>query len=419
MKRLFITISIVALVINTSCMKKKETSKEKLDTNKDLFEKGTFGYDKAFLLKQYKNTIELKNEEGTSSVIVSPELQGRVMTSTLGGDAGVSFGWLNYDLINSKEIKEHFNPIGGEERFWLGPEGGQFSLYFAPEKSFEFENWYVPKSIDTEAFNIIEKTKRSVAFQKEINLINYSGTKFDIDVQRKINLLTEKQIIESLQLPDCEFLSVAYETSNIVKNVGDQDWKEESGLISIWLLSMMTPSPEVTVVVPIKEGLVADKGVKVNDEYFGKVTSDRLIATEETVYFKADGMSRGKIGISSRRSTSFIGSYDAQSEVLTILQISEPKADDKYVNSAWELQEDPYSGDVLNSYNDGPLEDGSQMGPFYELESSSPALALKVNESYTHNQRMYHFKGSRKNLDILSKSILGISIDDIVKVFFN
>ena len=43
-----------------------------------------------------------------------------------------------------------------------------------------------------------------------------------------------------------------------------------------------------------------------------------------------------------------------------------------YVNGQWGPQEDPFAGDVINSYNDGPVEDGSIMGPFYEIETSSP-----------------------------------------------
>src|SRR5690606_14443031 len=98
------------------------------------------------------------------------------------GSEGMSFGWLNYELIESKEIKDHFNPVGGEERFWLGPEGGQFSIYFEKDKSFEFDNWFVPAAIDTEAFNMTDKQPASVVFKKEINLVNYSGTKFDLEV---------------------------------------------------------------------------------------------------------------------------------------------------------------------------------------------------------------------------------------------
>ena len=81
------------------------------------------------------------------------------------------------------------------------------------------------------------------------------------------------------------------------------------------------------------------------------------------------------------------------------------------------MQDDPFSGDAINSYNDGPLEDGTQMGPFYEIESSSPALALKPGESYAHIQRTYHFEGSEKELDVLAKKLLGVSIEEIKKQF--
>ena len=71
----------------------------------------------------------------------------------------------------------------------------------------------------------------------------------------------------------------------------------------------------------------------------------------------------------------------------------------------------------MNSYNDGPLEDGSQMGPFYELESSSPALALEPKQSYTHLQRTYHFIGEKEMLDRITKKVLHVSINEIKNVF--
>jgi hypothetical protein len=30
---------------------------------------------------------------------------------------------MNHDLIASGKFEEHFSPFGGEERFWIGPEG--------------------------------------------------------------------------------------------------------------------------------------------------------------------------------------------------------------------------------------------------------------------------------------------------------
>lgn len=38
--------------------------------------------------------------------------------------------WINYSFIKKRQIDLQFNPVGGEERFWLGPEGGVFSFIF-------------------------------------------------------------------------------------------------------------------------------------------------------------------------------------------------------------------------------------------------------------------------------------------------
>ncbi len=51
-----------------------------------------------------------------------------------------------------------------------------------------------------------------------------------------------------------------------------------------------------------------------------------------------------------------------------------------------------FSGDAVNSYNDGPI-DGKQMGKFYEIESSSPAAALAPGTSMQHIHRTIHLKG--------------------------
>jgi len=424
-KQVLIVGLLLLGTILSNCKMKDSTEKSHDVKDKDTtvliepsFEKGTFGYDKTFLKKNYKKSIVLESNDHKSMLVLSPELQGRVMTSTLNGDQGASFGWLNYNLISSKEVKEHINPTGGEERFWLGPEGGQYSIYFKPGVPFDFENWYVPAVLDTEEFEIVEHDRISAVFHKEMNLINYSGTKLAIDVTRSVSLLNKEQVKEALKLDAEDFSVVAYQTSNQVKNIGELDWKNESGLVSIWLLGMFKPSPETTVIIPIKEESNSQLGPKVKDDYFGKVASDRLKKTKQTIFFKADGNSRGKIGISPLRATKFMGSYDAKNETLTILEIEAPNATDGYVNSVWEIQKDPYSGDVLNSYNDGPLEDGSQMGPFYELESSSPALALASGESYTYTQRMYHIKGKTEIINRIVEKLLGVTIEDINVAFF-
>ncbi|MBI9064348.1 MAG: hypothetical protein JEZ14_20350, partial [Marinilabiliaceae bacterium] len=341
------------------------------------------------------------------------------MTSSCEGDEGFSFGWINYDLISSQKKVEQFNPFGGEERFWIGPEGGQFSVYFGKGKSFYFENWHVPAAIDTEPFNLVENSANKAILSKEIELVNYSGTPFRLKVERTINLLSQKQVEKQLGIHAPKVSMVAYQSENNMQNIGEQNWDKETGLLSIWMLGMMIPSPEVTVVIPVKEGDETLLGAVVNDNYFGKVNEERLKVVDNVIYFKADGNSRGKIGVPPLRTSRYMGSYDAQNMALTILECGLPEGETNFVNSAWELQENPYGGDAFNSYNDGPLEDGSQMGPFYELETSSPALALKSNESYTHTQCTYHFKGSKEALNQISEKVLGVSIDTIESVFKN
>ena len=135
------------------------------------------------------------------------------------------------------------------------------------------------------------------------------------------------------------------------------------------------------------------------------------------MFFKADGNKRSKIGISPKRAFPITGSYDAENGVLTVAHYSLPEENDSYVNSLWEIQEEPFSGDAVNSYNDGPLENGDQLGPFYEIESSSPAAALQAGASLTHVHRTFHFTGSRKDLDQLSQGIFKLSIEEIEAAF--
>ena len=194
----------------------------------------TFGDDVAFLQK-YTDLVVLRDQAGAARVAVAPAWQGRVMTSTAGGEGGASFGWINRELIAASKLQPHINVFGGEDRFWLGPEGGQFSIFFAP------------------------------------------GAKFEL------------------------------------------------------------------------------------------------------------------------------------------VQFTKPAGVTDYVNSLWKLQDKPYGGDAANSYNDGPPAPGAKpLGPFYELESSSPAAALAPGQSLTHVHRTLHLSGAEKDLDVVARAALGVSLDEMM-----
>ena len=388
-------------------------------------ERTSFADDLEFLRK---HTSVVVLERDKAAVVVAPAYQGRVMTSTVDRKKGAGFGWINRPVIETgilpeKErkgrLEEHIHIFGGEERFWLGPEGGQFALYFKPGSKFEFADWVTPAVIDTDAFEIVEQTADRVVFRHSTELINYSGTLFSMGIERTVTLLNreEVEILLGSALPG-KISFVGYETDNRLTNTGNDPWVEETGLPSIWMLGMYNPSPGITVVIPFKKGSDEELGPKVNDTYFGKVPPEYLKVEEDVLFFKGDGTLRAKIGISPRRSKGIAGSYDEDSKVLTLVTYNLQEAPSGFVNSMWELQDEPYSGDVINAYNDGsPAPGEPPLGPFYELETSSPAAALSPGGTMKHVQQTLHLQGPEKLLDPLARRLLGVGLEEITDAF--
>ena len=373
-----------------------------------------FGEDAKFLAA-HQQTLVLGEQAGGPRVAIVPAYQGRVMTSSAKGDGGTSYGWINYELIETGEKQPQIHVFGGEERFWLGPEGGQFSIFFDTGATFDFSQWRTPPVIDTEPFAVVQKSSRRAAFRHEAELTNYSGTRFAFRIERDVELLDSEAIRSTLELGDVPLTAVAYRTTNCLTNIGKEDWSKSSGLLSIWMLGMYKHGPETTVVIPFNKGGESKLGPVVNDDYFGKVPAERLRTGDGVLFFAADGQFRSKIGLNPQRSTPLCGSYDAAREVLTVVQYNQPSAEvTDYVNSKWELQKQPYAGDVINAYNDGPAEPGAEpLGPFYELETSSPALPLESGGSGTHIQTTFHFEGDLKELDAIAQKTLGVSLAEI------
>ena len=173
--QLLITAIFITGCGNKTSRNMKETDKMKTDSTVQ------YGYNRDFL-KKYTEIIELK--QNRSAIVIVPAWQGRVMTSTSDGDKGFSFGWINRELIASGEAQKHINPFGGEERLWLGPEGGQFSIFFEKGSEFTFNKWQTPDFIDTKPWEVISSDDTSASFRTTVSFNNYSGTLFELDSAR-------------------------------------------------------------------------------------------------------------------------------------------------------------------------------------------------------------------------------------------
>ncbi len=383
---------------------------------------GSFGDDVSFLRRHVSDLVVLEADGGRARIAVAPAYQGRVMTSTGGGLRGASYGFVNRALIESGERAPHMNAFGGEDRFWLGPEGSRFALYFDEGAPMDFEHWQVPEALDWGAWELIGQSSTEVSFRKEMSLTNYAGTTLGIRVERTVRLLDRGAIGEQLGIPlpdDVEV--VGYESVNVIENVGDAAWTRRTGVPSIWILGMYKPSDEAIVVLPFAPGPAARLGPVVNDAYFGEVPSNRLRVGEQAVFFRADGSARGKIGIGPRRALPSMGAWDPERRTLTLVQYTEPETDDAfYVTALWDPEVPPYEGDVVNSYNDGPVQEGAEpLGPFYELESSSPGAALAPGASMRHVHRTMHLTGARDVLDNAAATHLGVELHTIEDAFLD
>ena len=365
-------------------------------------------------VNQNGRLIVLSDDSSGASVAVWPAKQGRVLTSS-DDPKGHSYGWVNYDLIASGKLQQHFNAYGGEDRLWIGPEGGQFSVFFAAKAPFDLDHWYTPAPVDIEPFEVERQTKTSVSLSKEFTLTNYSGTRFNVRVDREVHLLTTEQIWSDLHVAKMPGVKlVGFESENRLTNLAASSWSKSTGLLSLWVLGQFNASPSARIILPIRAGSTAELGIPVTSDYFGTVPADRIAVKPSVIIFKADAQYRSKLGLSPLRAKGTLGSYDPQNHLLTIVQYSQPTHETEYVNSAWKIQQDPFNGDVANCYNDGPPAPGKpQMGDFYEMESSSPAKVLASHASVEHVHRTIHIVGTEKQLDAIAHAALGVSLDQV------
>jgi hypothetical protein len=380
--------------------------------------RSTFADDLAFL-KRHAPVRVLAAPSG-ARVAVSAAYQGRVMTSAVEA-AGQSLGWINRPFIAAGKSGTAFDNYGGEDRFWLGPEGGQYGLYFPPGKPFDFVEWRTPAALQEGAWqDRAAASGEQALFTRVMEVTNYSGRRFALEVERRVRLLSDADVAKRLGI-DLQAAKgggakwVAFETVNRITNRGSEAWTRDHGLLSIWILAMYAPSPDAHVLVPFAR---SGTGPIVNDAYFGKVPPDRLAVREAEghLVFKCDGRHRSKIGLPPSRARDVLGSYSASARLLTLVHYDKPAAARDYVNSMWEVQKEPYGGDVVNSYNDGSPGPGlPPLGGFYELETSSPAAALGPGQSLVHTHRTFHFVGERPALDPIATRVLGVSASRIAE----
>ncbi|HEX3345286.1 MAG TPA: DUF6786 family protein [Polyangiaceae bacterium] len=373
-----------------------------------------FDDDLAFL--RAHGPVEVLTAPGGGLVVVSARWQGRVMTSAV-EPHGASLGFIHRAFLEAGKTGTAFDNYGGEDRFWLGPEGGPFGLYFPPGAPFVIGSWQTPHAMQEGEWAVRARDAGHVTFAATMRVTSWSGTTFDVGVERTVRVLSEADVRARFgDGPPPGTKWVAFESDNVITNTGARAWTRETGLLSIWILGMYAPAADARIVVPFDP---AGTGPFVNDAYFGKIAPGRLTVHEREGWMGlvADGQERGKLGVGPARARAALGSFTPSARLLTLVHYDKPAdAASGYVNSAWSQKGDPYGGDVVNAYNDGPTEPGKpSLGGFYEIETSSPAAALAPGGTMRHVHTTLHVVGDPASLEPLAKRVLGVSLGDVAR----
>lgn len=347
---------------------------------------------------------------GPLRLAVVPDWQLRVATGAFGAD-GASLGWINRSKLRSGAVDAQANLWGGLERLWLGPEGGVGSVFFPPGANYDLERWTIPALVDRVPFAVRSRADTWIDGVAEGPVVSRAGERFEVRLERRVELHTPQEGLGSKLPVDVPGLSFA--SDNRLTHVGDSTWNSAHGGLCLWLAGMFPHAERAVAYAPAP----ADCAPRAVGDYFHPLDADRLRALDRGVVYRVDGRRRSKVGIPAGSSTGWLGAWDPQRGRLTLVQAA-VDADADYLEARWSAERGPFGGEALHLYNDGPAEPGSApFGPFFELESSSPAALLAPGQSRRHRSTTTLLEGSRGALDAIARAHLGASLDTLERAF--
>ena len=377
----------------------------------------SFGQDLSFFSQYGVETLILS--QGDSVVAVSPALQARVMTSSYGGSKGPSLGWINRVQLAFKKLDARKVQIGGEDRFWVGPQGGDFSIFFEDGALRSEENWKIPAFMSSEPWSLVGRNSHRAKFEKTAEFENAKGTKFRIKAEREISVLNRKHVSDVLGIEIPESVDmVAFQSFNKLTNLGEKPWTPDGGMLNISVQSCFNANRKTCAFVPYRPGDPSELGDIVRDNFFqtsGAGNSDGGLTVDPSfIKYRTDGKSLGAIGISALRSEGIALGFDEANSLLTVIIYIKPADRRAYLPSSWRRASGAFDGDAISVFNNGPAAGSNAPGAaYYEISTYSPALSLDAGKSQFHLQRTFHFHGSEYDLGLISYKLAGISIGQL------
>ena len=362
---------------------------------------------------------------GDRRVLVVPELNGDVITATAGGAAGTAFGWMNPAFYADGYDDRVFRNPGALNRWWVGPEGGRWSFFHSPHREQKLERWRVPRAINRGAMEVRETRGSQLVMQGSYSLDNWQRTPFSIWVQRTVELLDNDGTWGILGLdPRVHGASVVgLRTHDCIANTGEKTWSNQTGLISLWVLSQFPQGERGVILLPFKTGNPKQLGPMPKTDFFGPLSAEQCVVDERGCVFLRSCSSAGfcgQIGVCPERATGWQAALqhygDPSQDLLFVVhaELCSGLGRMNYLSNVWDPAADPREGEAEYCYTDT----GSALGGygyFGELETVSPAKqsdpckSPEARNLHAHVHTIFVMqRGDSGNLEEIAAALFGI-----------
>jgi len=323
-------------------------------------------------LAQKTSVIELYDQLG-GRVAITPEWNGRVLTSTCDGLKGNSFGCVNVRAIEA----DRFEYFGGEDQWTISPRIHSFA---------------------------VESIKENKAvLQRTLQLTDARGKPAELNMERSISLLNRRRIgdwfgnavADALEREDVSV--VGFRTTNTVRS-------NESSHIASRQRGMFNGSPHAFVIVstPQKSFTSEPESFPVDIDYLGGAPHGRIRHMPNALLLRADGVGRCQVTMPYSLSPSILGAVELRFGTLTLWTFDLPGDSEE---------------DRVRIYNSGFTHDyGLDWAAQYEVNCFSAARPLQPEEPLIYCQHTLHLAADDNTLDDIVQEIFDVSLAEIKRV---
>ncbi|MDR2757144.1 MAG: hypothetical protein LBC20_15715 [Planctomycetaceae bacterium] len=326
--------------------------------------------------------LELCNQIG-GRIVICPDWNGNVMTSTCDGIDGNSFGLINVNAIDAGKTDWFYNSYGGEDQLIFFPESGMFVIDSMPQHP-------------------VVRMRRSV----KLNTVH--GNHAEFDLIRTVRLLERYEVHETfgnaaaISLDQMDVSFVGFVTANSIVNsaVRSPSWAHP---ISIQIRGMFNSGQSTVAIVPFQPAEEPESEASIGTDFFGSSPHGRLRFLPSAVLLRADGKYRCQVTVPRKRAKPFLGTLDFREGTLTLV--------------TFDMLELPYSDELeqeVRAYNHGPTFLGeTEFAPFYEFNIFSLISELPHGETRTFHQYTLHINADNQTLTYLVQEVLGVEYEQV------